>query len=432
MKKLLVACLLVGLVGMLSVGFSHKEGDFEGELEIFHEDHFVRGAAEHSKGRDSFYLKEGEKRTPLHFKEDPGLLTGDKVRIKGKHDGTILTVESLEVTAALPPPVPYSFGEQRTLAILVNFTDNTSKPYSLSTVQNLIFGQISAAYYEQSYGQTWLTGDTVGWYTLPMSSSPCNARAIATAAQAAATAHGVNLAAYGRYIYVFPRISCPWAGSAFLGGSPSQAWINGNLTPFVVSHEIGHTFGLYHSASLDCGLTTLGPTCTKSEYGDWMDTMGRPRTGHFNAYQKGRLGWLGYGESPPTTYVDTDGLYTLEPLETDTNGVKALVMLKEAPAPGYPYPAWYTIEYRQALGLDKSLGTTATTNVLRGVVIHTNSRVGAIKSYLLDMSPGDPLSDWHKCALEFGKSFHDPVAGITITAVSGNETQAKVQITFTP
>src|SRR5579859_114314 len=208
-------------------------------------------------------------------------------------------------------PLPYTFGQQNTLVILVNFQDNTSQPYTVASAQSVVFGDTSSFDLENSLQQTWLTGNVVGWYTLPMTSTTCDTTSIANYANAAAAAAGVNLANYSHYVYAFPSISaCGWWGLGTVGGSPSQAWING--TPFslkVVGHEMGHNFGLYHSHAWNCGSQTLGPNCTSIEYGDTLDIMGNPSAGHFNAFQKERLGWLNSGSSPPITTVQSSGTY---------------------------------------------------------------------------------------------------------------------------
>ena len=61
----------------------------------------------------------------------------------------------------------------------------------------------------------------------------------AYAAQAAATAHGVNLSNYTRLVYAFPQNACTWWGLGSVGGQPSQAWINGSPTTAAVLAELG-------------------------------------------------------------------------------------------------------------------------------------------------------------------------------------------------
>src|SRR5258708_19447752 len=105
-----------------------------------------------------------------------------------------------------PAPRPYTLGAQSTLVILVNFqNDPANEPYPVATAQSLVFGTASSFFLENSYQQTWLTGNVVGWFTIPLSSTTCNLTSIASYAQSAASAAGVNLTAYTHYVYPFPQ-----------------------------------------------------------------------------------------------------------------------------------------------------------------------------------------------------------------------------------
>ena len=275
-----------------------------------------------------------------------------------------------------------------------------------------MFDKTSQFFRENSHQQTWLTGDVVGYYTIALNSTICNTSQIASLAKQAATTAGVDVSAYRRYVYVFPRNSCGWLGSATLGGF--EAWINEGLSQMVISHEMGHNFGLYHSHALYCSGALIGNACSVIEYGDSLDTMASVN-GHFNAAQKERLGWL----PDMTDTVQTDGTYVLDPYEAPVGAnPKALKILK---SPG----TWYYVEYRQPIGFDGFLSAPSLKNVRNGIVIHT--RTGS-HSHLLDMTPETAsLTD---PALEVGHSFSDPAAGMTITPLWANTTGVAVAVTL--
>jgi hypothetical protein len=158
--------------------------------------------------------------------------------------------------------------------------------------------------------------------------------------------------------------------------------------------------------------------------------MGNVSAGHFNAFQKERLGWLDYGISPPITTVQESGLYVIEPLETEGNGPKGLAILKSTD-PTTGQQTWYYVEYRQAVGFDSFLATNS--NVLNGIVVHTGSPSNGNSSYLLDMTPASASqnwSDWSDPALVEGRSFHDPDSGVTIATVSVSSTGVLVSVDF--
>ena len=299
-----------------------------GELEVFHDDY------PDNTSRTRYFLKTLTGRLGLDLQSQvkaPEQHTGSKVRVSGWRRGDILTVDAagiLVLATSKSAAVPNTFGEQRTLVMLVNFQDKPSEPYTLADAHSVVFGTTSDFFRENSYGQTWLAGDVVGWYTIPLASTTCNTFSIATYAEAAATAAGVNLSAYTRYVYAFPQIACAFSGSASVGGNPSRAYIHGaaNMDLGTVGHELGHNLGLQHShawvpqysASCPTG-TTAGAIigdCYQLESGDLLDIMGGSDSGHFNAPQKERLGWLNYGASPPVTTVTSSGTYTLAPYET--------------------------------------------------------------------------------------------------------------------
>jgi M6 family metalloprotease-like protein len=420
----------------------------EGELEIVHQDY------KDGHGQFVYSLKTADgTRVPLRFVKHPPthLLTGDHVRANGQLSGGSLTLYSgstnlTKTTAAngrTPPPppppsipVPYTFGVQSTLVILVNFQDDVVEPYAVTDVQNAFFTTANGFITENSYGQTSLTGDVVGWYTIPDSVTTCNISQMATDAQHAATAAGVNLSNYTRYVFFYPEDNaCGFSGASQVGGNPSESWINGTLNPYVIHHELGHAFGLWHSHLYDCGTSaTICSSPNIVEYGDPMDTMGTPQTASpdYNAFQKERLGWLGYGASPSIQTVTSSGTYTINPYETGGPGPNALKILKSTDSTTGA-KTWYYLEQRQALGFDAFLtGTFSyTQNETTGVLFHLGTDGDGNSSDLLDMTPATPtLTGWLDMSLVAGQSFQDSAAGVTFAPTAVSSTGATIQITM--
>ncbi len=165
----------------------------------------------------------------------------------------------LEVLAAAP--LSNTFGLQKTLLILVNFSDNPAQPYTVAQAQTG-YAALDAWFREVSYQQTSLTIDVVGWYTLSLTTAGCDISLLQSKARQAATAAGVNLASYVRQVYAFPfNTNCKFAGMASVGGTPSSVWINGNTNTGLLAHEFGHTLGLYHSHALNCHPSVVTPPC---------------------------------------------------------------------------------------------------------------------------------------------------------------------------
>jgi hypothetical protein len=313
--------------------------------------------------------------------------------------------------------------------ILVNFRNNASQPYDVNYADQLVFTTVNNFFLENSYQQTHLSGVVKGWYTIDMDSprNGCDYQQIASRADAAAQAAGVVLSTYRRRIYAFPYASgCAWWGLGTVGGNPSRAWINGSLQLRVVAHELGHNFGLWHSHSLDCGSAVVGGNCTVSEYGDAMDTMGSSSY-HFNAFQKERLGWLGYGTSPPIVTAQASSSYAVSPYETVSAAPKALKILKSTNV-FTGRSAYYYAECRRAIGFDSGLASNA--NVLNGFVIHIGDEASGDSSYLLDMSPA--TSSWNDPALALGYSFNDRTSGVRLTPelACGDAIDGSIAVSF--
>jgi hypothetical protein len=354
--------------------------------------------------------------------------------------------------------------------MLVNFQDNTSQPYTSSQAVTAILTDANAFMLENSYQQTSLTGYVVGWYTLSTTttalrtSAGCDIQTIQDQANAAATAAGVNVAGYRRLVYVFPYVSfCGFSGASNVGGNPSHTYLNGDLTTHVVSHELGHAFGLRHSHFLFCGSAIIGTlsTCTKVEYGDPSDVMGAitDYAAHFNAFQKETLGWLNYGTSPAMITATTSGTYSIQPFEAVGSAPKAIKIFQAVDSASGMNTYFY-LEARKGTGYDSYLTSwndpacinyTTTCpgyfcangyypccdrqeyaeDLISGVVVHLGTPTLGDTNYLLDMS--GTTTTWNglgtNYALAVGQSFTDPTSGVTISTVAADSTGATVILT---
>jgi hypothetical protein len=433
-------------------GYIEERVELEGELEALYKDY------KDGSHQLLHFLKSNGKRYSLSFSTPPARLDpGKPVRVtglmlnsnppeeSGGSNGTLLIstggdniqylalVDSNGGTSesqggVLGEPVN-PIGEQRTLVLLVNFQDTADiTPYTPAQAHDAVFGTVNNFYQEASSGKTWLTGDVRGWYTLPIAST-CDGNTVASEADAAAAADGIDLGAYGRIIYIMKDdASCFWAGSSLLFVYPSRAWTRAGLDPQVIAHELGHGFGLGHSNFLDCGSTILGTDCVTAR-DNKFDTMGSaPETGHFNAFQKEYLGWLSPQE---ILTVTNSGIYDLQPFELIDNVTSKAIKIRKEQDPAGQGSTWYYLEYRQALGFDSFIAGNS--NVENGILVHTGQDFDYQSSLLLDMTPNSSIlsfNDRSDPALIVGESYTDTASGITITTDQAETNGASVTISL--
>jgi hypothetical protein len=398
----------------------HLDGELLKMVEDYNDGHHV----------DINYLKKDKKNIEIKGKIPSNLKSGDKIRVHGNlkklstgEDVIVLDPTTSAVELLSSDPIPSTALAQKTAVILVNFQDLATQPFTQADVNTMVFTNSSNFFLENSLSRTYLVGQVINWMTIPMNSTSCDDYAkIQTLSLQAAASAGINLSGYNRRIFMFPKSPCTWAGKGEYGGSISttNAWINGENSTRIFTHELGHNFGLHHAHALNCDTGVLGNSCTTIEYGDIASAMGSYMSAHYGAYDKEYLGWLSVQP------VTSSGQFVLEPYETQTTGLKAI----KIPRGNSKY---YYIEYRQLLGFDAALGTTSTNNLTKGLVIRSAIQGNIDGNALLDMTPGTSTSDtseFRDGALGIGRSYGDTAANVTIKLISADASGAVVDVQF--
>jgi hypothetical protein len=338
-------------------------------------------------------------------------------------------------------PNAWTTGNKNILIIRVDFSDLAGDPragstiYTAAYVQNLADTQIKPYYASSSYNLTSLTNTvTTQLYRLPQTgayyaTSNTGNDELHAAARSAASAN-FTLANYDRIVVLFSSLAgfsgskITYGGLASIGGP--YVWVNGEFDFRVVSHELGHTYGLYHAGFWE--VTDGNPISsggTMKEYGDDFDTMGAnyaddPNT-DFNPYYKNIIGWIANSQVQTVT---TNGTYRVFRFDNVSSaGTLALKVVKDN-------TRTYWVGCRRNFTSNPSMQNGA--YIIWGYGNVISGPGGGSKSALLDMTtPGNTDAD---AALAIGATFNDANAGVSISPVSeggsGATRYIDIQVTF--
>lgn len=317
-------------------------------------------------------------------------------------------------TLPAPRPCPSTPGAvvKRIAVILFNFEDDTSEPWTVDDLRQVLFTDpeyaTSSWYCEVSLGKIVLQGkvhvdgDYFGWYTIPYSFTSCPMD-LTDAIDSIVASQGVDLSGYNHIMYVSNASGCP-RDAGQLGVDPGRTWNRfaaGEL-PQIIIHELGHNYGLAHANSYVCTEggepVPVSDTCESIEYGDPFDAMGTGGMGHFNAYNKARLGYL---DAHNIVTVTRGGTYSINPIEAPSDGIQ---LLRVPTTDG----RFFNFEYRQNIGFDNAENVP-------GVYARFSPDLDPISpaiwdpTELIDLTPED--GDFHHAAMPHGFVFVDPFTG---------------------
>jgi hypothetical protein len=449
--RLTAALLLLALGGVPAPargGPRARSGEavqLKGVIEAGHFDDFERRRAEYFA-----FLHRRGRRVPIVIRRAPVGLRARRRRVTGEvlqaYDGTRVDVRGrwqggrLLVTAiaargeARPRALAVPSGPRRLAVFLLNFANDRAQPFTADAVRTALFTNpksVNAFYVQDSFGTVSFRGklredgDVIGWLEIARSSAPCDYRGWADAARALAVEQGHDLSGYDHHMFVFPRTTaCQWSGLGIISGR--DTWINGSLSTYLLTHELGHNLGANHASTWRCtaGNTpvSVSDACEEDEYGDPFDVMGYGPRLHHN-HHRVHLGFL----PPSATYEITPGDVHVTVYATPTpTPTPTLVRVRRPGAAGF-HPFYY-LEYRRP---QTPFDTFAPTDpVVNGVSIRVGADWGGTETSsnrpaLLDMTPD--TATFTDAALAVGRTFRDP-AGFTITTVATYPDRAVVRL----
>jgi hypothetical protein len=364
-------------------------------------------------------------------KLDRQLVTVSGARIREAR-GAAMRVQSLQF-AAIPERLAVGTntavtGAQPWISVLCKFGDVFNEPQSLGYFQNMYasyFPGLDHYFRELSYNNITVSGSgAAGWFTLPYPRSyyvydfngdgQTDFDTTKAAQDCTAVADPwVNYSYYAGINLMFNEtIGCCAYGTAafpFVLDSVSRSWRltweppwgYGNLG--VMGHEMGHGFGLPHSAG-QYGVTYDNQWDVMSDIWSNCERLNDPTYGclgqHFNSSYKDDLGWI----APTEKYTLTGGQVTIA-LEQLALPQTSAYRMARIPIPGSGRS--YTVEARRQVGYDYKLPG-------EGVIIHEIDPARPIPAQLIDIDyngfTGDAGAIWTP-----GETFTDSYYQISVT-----------------
>jgi hypothetical protein len=323
-------------------------------------------------------------------------------------------------------------GPQSVLVLIITTPDATTPVSDPANVRRAIFTEPDSAdafFARQSGGASSLTGlvdpeGDVAQVAISQLMAGCDYDAVATAALSAADRQGWNTAAYDHRIYLHPHSnSCDYGGLGTLPGN--DAWSNGYLQWSVIAHELGHNMGAHHASALDCRdaggkRVALSGNCTKDEYGDPFDVMGRG--GLMSAWHRSQIGQLG----TETVSLRASTSLTLSAVDGPAIGLQnLLVPIKE---PRVPVSRWYALDVRSAATPFNPFdaGTAATTGITIRIVPALDAR---LQTQLINTNAASSASRL-TAPLQPGATFNDAPHNIAIQARATGSGTVGVDVTM--
>jgi hypothetical protein len=413
-----------------------------GSLAIFHMDYFAQGFGEYGLAlRDA-----AGKITVLNVAAIPDAIAPNmQVSVDGvlSADGASMTASRITILAPAPAlnDVATAPVTHNVLVIPLSYA-NAAGSYTSAQVETEFLTNVAPYYNEVSYGQHLLNITVACKTTTPAGCSAitdgngylksqnnipggCDYSTMANDAEALASSVGYSTAidtTHFVYVMLPAGNGCGWAGLAYVGyGLAFSANYN---ALWVYGHEIGHNFGLWHAGSTNCGGSVVGTGCGVAEYGDPFVIMGNIRTGHFNAMQKSRLGWI--PASSVKTHSSGTQTYTLSPIEVANQATYAVKI------PTSNANRTYWIEYRQGLGTyDAFVSGLPNLGAQIRVSSPFESASGSDDTEVLDLTPGD--NNFDNMTLMAPLSYSDASTGVNITvnsATPGSGGQLSVTVSM--
>ncbi|MFD0894073.1 hypothetical protein KBB96_02975 [Luteolibacter ambystomatis] len=313
---------------------------------------------------------------------------------------------------------------KRIFMIRVDTSDVPGAPFTQAQVADPFSGSVKSAVEEFSYGKTSLTiGVSANVYRLPQTTATYKAtnnnggllldarntfRSTKSGADSAINIGPAGDAGgFGDYDIVgvvFAEYNLSSGGVHYAGlAGGTNMWLQNSVSSSVITHELGHNYGLGHSNRWDTTDGSIAGPGSSTEYGDIYDVMGGGSVpvDHFGAGQKSKLNWLTTADWTNATTSQNVRLYGIDRATSILNP-RGVRMTKVA-TPGSEQYYWLTYRPRRT-------NNPSMTHGLHLAWVHGTHD-------LLDTKPATS-TDVSDAALTVGRTYSDTTANIHVTPLA--------------
>jgi len=339
-----------------------------------------------------------------------------------------------EPADAVPPST------RRVAVVVFNFASEPLVPRSMTTTQAraaFFDGPTSlhAFWQRESKNTRGFTGDVL-LKTLPASWTPPNAAPVAFNSRTCNIGDWdvffqtqLDYGAYDHVTLISPNgMNCGASGFGAMGSRElvgKVSWFFGTPASFSIRHEFGHNFGLWHGMNLRCtangAKVMMSSTCALPESGfdqqDSYDPMGWGPCS-YSTWNREYIG-MPVDVLQPTT----DGLYRIRATDLAANGTPDTLRL---PRVADEWGDAYQIEWTSETFPECS---SAHVDGIQIRVVPSADNTNRT-TYLLD---GTSETEWvGDATMPAGRTFTDPVAGVTVTLERITAGSAEIRVAGLP
>lgn len=333
---------------------------------------------------------------------------------------------SATVVDAGAPTAPLLTGAKTIAFIFFTISGTTATATAADATRSVQTGYfyngdttVSTIFNSNSYGALTVASHTsFGPYALPVTlPGACSGGFYTTldsAFNSALSSNGISTSSYDYIVYVVPQEVgdlCGWLGTTW---GPNEVAVADNVNPVLVSHEIGHLFGMGHATYDADNNGVISGAAGDYEYGDPTCIMGGVGKFYNLTHEVKQDWWYAAGGGLETSPGTGSVSYSLRPFEATPASIAGATQLVQI---NVSDGSAYFVSFAKNIGTpDSSYDLNDYSN---NHVFVTRAYPLSSKTYLVGVVPS-------------GGSFSDDAHSITVEFLSQSGQVASVRVTTGP